>query len=55
LSTWRLPLASTQAPRVGPRELKWLTVSSARSMLPLLLTEPTVMTLGSCPGELMVP
>ena len=44
-----------RAPRVEPRELKKLTLSSPRCAVPRVLTEPTVMTEGSWPGELMLP
>ena len=53
--SWRLPSLSTSEPRVGPRELKFVTTSSPRSRVPLRLTAPTVMTEGSCPGELIEP
>ena len=43
------------APRVGPRELKVLTVCALRSTESPVLTEPTVITVGSCPGEPMAP
>ncbi len=55
LSTTRTPLLFRYEPRVGPRELKLLTTSSPRAVVPLKFTEPTVMTDGSLPGELMVP
>ena len=49
------PADVTTLPRVGPRELNLLTTSSLRPVVPFRLSEPTVMTLGSCPGELIVP
>ena len=55
LSTTRLPLASSRAPRVGPRELKKFTLSSLRASVSLTLTAPTVITDGSWPGELIAP
>ena len=55
LSIWRTPVLSVQALRVGPRELNMLTTPSLRAVVPLLLTEPTVITLGSLPGALIVP
>jgi hypothetical protein len=56
LSGVRTPVtASVLPPRVGPRELKKLITSSARAVVFLKLTEPTVMTEGSLPGEVMVP
>ena len=55
LSTVRTPVAETSAPRVGPRELKFVTTSSLRPVVPLMLSAPTVITLGSWPGELMLP
>ena len=54
LSMRRTP-STVIAPRVGPRELKWLTLSSSRASVALWLAAPTVMTLGSLPGEPMVP
>ena len=51
----RTPLASMYEPRVGPSELNRLTVSSLRAAVPRVLAEPTVMTDGSCPGELIEP
>jgi hypothetical protein len=55
LSTRRRPALSTSVPRVGPRELNWLTVSSPRAVVSLKWAEPTVITDGSLPGALMVP
>ena len=55
LSTRRAPWVSMNEPRVGPRELKKLTLSSLRTALPRVLTAPTVITEGSWPGELMAP
>ena len=55
LSMRRTPAASTNEARVGPRELKKLTLSSPRAAVPRVLAEPTVITEGSCPGELTVP
>src|SRR5579859_708388 len=55
----RLPGATrsgftTWSKSVGPLELKLATVSSKRVAVPLVLVAPTVITLGSLPGELMV-
>ena len=47
LSTWRTPTSSTNEERVGPRELKKLTLSSLRKAVPRVLTAPTVITDGS--------
>ncbi len=49
------PAAVRPTPRVGPREEKKLTVSSTRATVPFQLTEPTVITDGSMPGEPMLP
>ena len=55
LSMRRTPPASMYEARVGPRELNRLTLSSLRAAVPRVLAEPTVITDGSWPGELMVP
>ncbi len=55
LSVQRLPFAKVKLPRVGPRELKVVTTSSARSAVPAMLSAPTVITEGSCPGDETVP
>ena len=55
LSMLRPPVVLIEAPRVGPRELNRLTVSSPRAGVPRMCDEPTVITDGSCPGEPMVP
>jgi hypothetical protein len=55
LSTWRTPPASTHALRVGPRELKKFTVSSPRAVVSCPFADPTVITDGSLPGELIAP
>src|SRR5258706_14954782 len=55
LSGWRMPEESSQPPRVGPRELKKLTVSSPRPDVACGFAEPTVMTDGSLPGDVIVP
>ena len=49
------PNASTKLPRVGPRELKPLTTSSLRVTLASGLADPTVITVGSLPGDEMLP
>ena len=51
----RTPVASMYEPRVGPCELNRFIASSLRPGVPLVLTEPTVITFGSWPGELTVP
>jgi hypothetical protein len=55
LSATQRPEGVRPQPRVGPRELKLLTVSSERPGVRLQLTDPTVMTVGSTPGEPMLP
>jgi hypothetical protein len=55
LSIQRLPLGNRKPPRVGPRELKPLTASSLRVVVPNGLTAPTVIAEGSCPGDDTVP
>ena len=55
LSGCRAPLESVEPPRVGPRELKKLTLSSLRAAVSWVWAEPTVMTEGSLPGALMPP
>jgi hypothetical protein len=50
-----LPQSSIRTPKVGPRELKPLTTSSLRSAVLRVFAEPTVMTEGSLPGEVIVP
>jgi len=43
--------ATTNAPRVGPRELKLAMTSSLRPSVALKLMVPTVIADGSRPGE----
>ena len=40
---------------MGPRELNRVTASSLRPAVPKRLAAPTVITEGSCPGEVMLP
>ena len=49
------PLALTKLPRVGPRELNEFITSSLRAAVFFVLAEPTVITLGSWPGDEIVP
>ena len=55
LSRTNTPSRPIEPPRVGPRELKLLTTSSARVAVARGLALPTVIAAGSLPGELMVP
>src|SRR5262249_55287987 len=57
--TTRLPGATrsglSQPSTVGPRELKPATVSSARAVVECMLIAPTVITVGSWPGDPTAP